>query len=86
MWIAYVLVVVLALIAVGTGVLGVWIGTIFALLLLAGLMFVVLTARGRGGRLERVEDPHGVPDTRSASAEPRVDPSRTPPGSSIGSP
>lgn len=83
MWVLYAVLVVGAGVAFGFGVIPVGI-ILVALLLLA----IAGSAAGglRSRRIQQTEAPTGIPGTREAAAESRVDPNRTPTGSTTGTP
>jgi hypothetical protein len=83
MWVLYAALVLIAGVAFGFGVVFVGIIALAALVLVAAFG---VAQRSRTMHIEQVEAPQGIPGTREAAAEARVDPSRTPTGSSTGTP
>lgn len=86
MWFLYVPVITLVLVAAGSAMLGAFVVAAPALILALVLALVALVARSRTLRLNAVEAPGGIPDSRGAAYEPRQDPRTTATGSSTGTP
>ncbi len=82
MWIVYLVLGVLAAVALAFLGMGVWIVSVLALLAMLVVAFFGFAMRG-GGRRPRGQAPN-VPDSQQASYEPQVDPNRTATGSTTG--
>jgi hypothetical protein len=84
MWFFYVPLVAAVLVALGSLVVGVVPVTITAALIAVLILGLIVAGRARSLRIDSVEAPSGIPGSREASYEARVDPQSTPPGGSTG--